>query len=143
MAGEAPIGRRTQWAISRVPSPSGAWGAWRDDPFGLFRHWLRARAQETPARPVDGELQVVDAGISYVVLTIPLAAPSFAIQSRRAIVPVLNAARDSARAAAPGVSVMTAGVILFGHAAAQTAQREEWRSSAGDRSSGSCSCCGW
>jgi predicted exporter len=40
------------------------------------------------------------------------------------IVPVLDAARDSARAAAPGVRVMTAGAILFAHDAAQTAQRE-------------------
>jgi predicted exporter len=73
---------------------------------------------------VDGELQVVDSGISYVVLTIPLAASSFAIRAQRVIVPVLDAARDSARAAAPGVRVMTAGAILFAHDAAQTAQRE-------------------
>ncbi len=113
-------------ALSDLSSPLavGRMGDWRDDPFGLFRRWLLARAQETPARPVDGELQVVDGGISYVVLTMRLAAPSFAIRAQREIVPVLDAARDSARAAAPGVRVMTAGVILFAHEAAQTAQRE-------------------
>jgi predicted exporter len=113
-------------ALSDLSSPLavGRMGNWRDDPFGLFRRWLLARAQETPARPVDGELQVVDSGISYAVLTIRLAAPSFAIRAQREIVPVLDAARDSARAAAPSVRVMTAGVILFAQEAAQTAQRE-------------------
>jgi predicted exporter len=113
-------------ALGDLASPftGGSMGTWQDDGFGLFRRWLQARAQETPARPVDGELQVVDSGISYVVITIALAAPSFAIQAQRAIVPVLDTARDAAHAAAPGVRVMTAGVILFAHEAAETAQRE-------------------
>jgi predicted exporter len=125
------LGERTSalWsatALGELASPLavGRVGAWQDDPFGLFRHWLQARAQETPARPVDGELQVVEGGISYAVLAISLAAPSFAIEAQRAIVPVLDTARAAAGAAAPGVRVMTAGVILFAHEAAQTAQRE-------------------
>ena len=113
-------------ALGDLASPFavGRLGTWQDDPFGLLRHWMQARAQETPARPVDGELQVVDGGISYAVLAISLAAPSFAVEAQRAVVPVLDTARDAARAAAPGVRVMTAGVILFAHEAAQTAQRE-------------------
>jgi len=118
-----------QWALSGLqnlasPLGVGRLGTWQDDPFGLFRHWLQARAAETPARPVDGVLQVADGGELYVVLPITLSAQSFSARTQRAVVPILDDARRAAMRAAPGVRVLTAGVILFAAEAADTAKVE-------------------
>jgi predicted exporter len=115
----------TRAGLENLASPLGVGriGAWQDDPFGLFRHWLQARGAETPARPVDGMLQVTDSGEFYVVLPITLAAQAFSTGTR-VVVPVLDAARRAALNSGPGVRVLTAGVVRFAADAEETAQRE-------------------
>jgi len=95
-------------------------GAFRDDPFGLFGGWVQERAQETPVRPRDGRLFVADAERQYVLLPLTLAAPAFSMAAQEAVLPLLGRAAAAARQAAPGVQVISAGVVL--HAAAASSQ---------------------
>ncbi|MDB5776036.1 MAG: hypothetical protein JWP38_2169 [Herbaspirillum sp.] len=94
-------------------------GAWQDDPFGLFGDWVQARARETPVRPRDGKLFVEAGGRSYVVLLMTLRQPAFSMSAQQAVMPLLNRAKAAAEAA-PGIEIISAGVVL--HAAAASAQ---------------------
>ena len=116
----------TESALQNLSSPLGVGrvGAWQDDPFGLFRHWVQARAAETPVRPADGVLRVADSTLVYVLLPVTLAAEAFSLTAQQAVVPVLEEARAAALHAAPGSRVLTAGVILFAAAAANQANTE-------------------
>ncbi len=97
-------------------------GAFRDDPFDLFGAWIQERARETPVRPRDGSLFVADATHQFVLLPMTLKVPAFSLSAQRKVVPLLAEASAAARAAAPGVQVIQAGVVL--HAAAAGAQAE-------------------
>ena len=99
-------------------------GSFQDDPFGLFSGWVQQRAGETPVRPRDGRLFVGDAERQYVVLPMTMSAPAFSLAAQREVVPLLQAAADAARAAAPGVRVISAGVVLHAQAAGAQAERE-------------------
>jgi hypothetical protein len=80
-------------------------GAWQDDPFGLFRSWAQARAQETPVRPRDGRLFVSEARRDYVVTPINLRAPAFSIGAQQLALPILersSASRSECCAAGRG-----------------------------------------
>lgn len=99
-------------------------GAWQDDPFGLFRSWAQARAQETPVRPRDGRLFVSDARRDYVVTPINLRAPAFSIGGQQLAMPILERARQAAQSAVVQVDVLEAGVVLHAASAGAQAQRE-------------------
>ena len=112
-------------------------GAFRDDPFGLFKGWVQERARETPVRPRDGKLFVADgAGAGsrqserqYVLLPLTMRDAAFSMAAQQDVLPLLQQAADSARRAAPGVNVVTAGVVL--HAAAASSQAESEMSTIG------------
>lgn len=99
-------------------------GAFRDDPFGLFSSWIQERAGETPVRPRDGRLFVAGDGRQYVLLSLRLRQPAFSMTAQARVVPLLAQARAAASASAPGVEVLTAGVVLHAAAAGQQAERE-------------------
>ena len=98
--------------------------AWQDDPFGLFGHWLQARAQETPVRPRANELSVSAGERHYVVLPLTLRVPAFALAGQQAVMPVLAQARQAAYRVAPQIEVIQAGVVLHAAAAATQARQE-------------------
>jgi len=112
-------------ALSKLYSPFGAKpAAWQDDPFGLFNAWMQARAGETPVRPRAGRLFVGDGRRQYVVMPFTLAAPAFSLSAQDALMPLLERARQAARAATPQAEILAAGVILYAAAAGEQAQRE-------------------
>jgi predicted exporter len=99
-------------------------GAFRDDPFGLFGGWVQERAQETPVRPRDGRLHVADAERQFVLMPLTLKAPAFSMSAQEAVLPLLEQASSAARKAAPGVQIISAGVVLHAAAAGQQAGGE-------------------
>lgn len=99
-------------------------GAFRDDPFGLFTGWAQDRAHETPVRPRDGRLFVAGQGRQYVLLSLRLRQPAFSLAAQEKVIPLLDQARAAARATAPSVEVLTAGVVLHAAAAGKQAKRE-------------------
>jgi predicted exporter len=99
-------------------------GAFRDDPFGLFTGWVQDRAQETPVRPRDGRLFVAGQGRQYVLLSLRLRQPAFSLSAQQAVIPLLEQGKAAARAAAPSVEVLTAGVVLHAAAAGKQAEGE-------------------
>ena len=113
-------------ALSKLYSPVGGLkaAAWQDDPFGLFAGWIQARAGETPVRPRDGRLFVADRGRQYVVMPFTLGAPAFSLSAQEAVMPLLERARQAARAATPQAEVLAAGVLLYAAAAGAQAQWE-------------------
>jgi len=112
-------------ALSKLYSPFGAKpAAWQDDPFGLFNAWMQARVGETPVRPRAGRLFVGDGRRQYVVMPFTLAAPAFSLSAQDALMPLLERARQAARAATPQAEILAAGVILYAAAAGAQAQRE-------------------
>ena len=113
-------------ALSKLYSPFGGIkpSAWQDDPFGLFGAWMQARAGETPVRPRDGRLFVGDGERPYVVMPFTLGAPVFSLRAQDAVMPLLERARQAARAATPQAEVLAAGVILYAAAAGAQAQWE-------------------
>jgi len=113
-------------ALAKLSSPfSGPQlGAWQDDPFGLFRSWAQARAQETPVRPRDGRLFVSDARRAYVVIPINLRAPAFSIGGQQLAMPILERARQAAQSVVPQADILEAGVVLHAAFAGAQAQRE-------------------
>lgn len=115
-----------QRAMQDVLSPLaiGRIGTWQDDPFGLFRRWLQARAADSPVRPADGVLRVDDGNMHYVVLPVRLVEPAFALKTQRAVVPVIAEARATALRAGPDVRVQVAGFVFPAAAAAKQANRE-------------------
>lgn len=122
----APPDAWAQRALQDLLSPigTGRVGAWQDDPFGLFRRWLRARAADSPVRPVDGMLRVDDGDMHYVVLSMRLTAEAFALSTQRVIEPLLANAKSAALAKGPTVRVLSAGMLFPAAAAAAQANRE-------------------
>ena len=106
------------------PLGTGRVGAWQDDPFGLFRNWLQARARETPVRPIDGVLRVDDGEMHYVMLPVRVRFPAFSFAAQKAVIPLLEEAGGAARRAAPEAKLLAAGLILPAAAAARQADHE-------------------
>ncbi len=113
-------------ALSNLYRPFGGsiLSPWHDDPFNLFGEWAQARAQDTTVRPRDGRLSISDGRREYVVLPFTLRVAAFSTAAQKAIVPLLQKAKHSARKAVPGVEVLSAGVILYAAAAAEQSTRE-------------------
>jgi predicted exporter len=127
--GKLQTGSAASWteaAMRNLTSPlgTGRIGAWQDDPFGIFRDWLQARVSVTPVRPVDGMLRADDDSLHYAVLPIKLRGRAFSFFAQQAVVPILAEAEAAARRAAPGVRLLTAGIIIPAAAAARQADRE-------------------
>ncbi|SHG68407.1 MMPL family transporter [Massilia sp. CF038] len=99
-------------------------GSFRDDPFGLFAGWVQERAQETPVRPRDGLLFVGDAKAQYVLMPMTIKPSAFSLSAQARIIPLLAQAAAAAKAAAPQVDVIQAGVILHAAAAGKQASTE-------------------
>lgn len=99
-------------------------GSFRDDPFGLFAGWVQERAQETPVRPRDGMLFVADAKAQYVLLPMTIKPSAFSLSAQDRIIPLLDQAAAAARASAPQVEVIRAGVVLHAAAAGKQANTE-------------------
>lgn len=116
----------TDVAQRQLYSPPGAVkvGSWREDPFGLFAGWVQMRARETPIRPSDGRLRIDSGERSYVVMPIEFHGKAFSISVQQAVVPVLHQAKQAALLAAPGVEVLSAGLILHAAAAGEQATWE-------------------
>ncbi|MDH3446230.1 MAG: MMPL family transporter, partial [Deltaproteobacteria bacterium] len=95
-------------------------GPWQDDPFGLFSGWVQMRLQESPVRPRDGQLFVSEGPRQYVVLPMTVRDPAFSMAAQRALMPLIERARETASHAVPGAELAMAGVFL--HAAAASAQ---------------------
>lgn len=114
-----------QGALRNLASPLGTakLGAWQDDPFALFGHWLAERAAETPVRQLDGQLRVDDGELHYVLLPVTLTDKAFSFRTQQAVLPVLDAARQAALKAAPDSRLIAAGVVL--HAAHASAQAND------------------
>src|SRR5262245_45150718 len=99
-------------------------GAWREDPFGLFGQWVKARAQETPVRARDGRLFVGEGPRQYVVLPFTLRVPAFSMAAQQALIPLIEQARRAVYKAVPQAEVLAAGVILYAAAAGEQASLE-------------------
>jgi predicted exporter len=121
-----PVQFWTDTALGMLYSPFGALalGAWRDDPFGIFAAWARARAQETPVRPRNGWLFVADGQREYVVMPMTLHVPAFSTAGQDALVPVLDQAVQAARSEVSQVEVLQAGIVLHAAVAGAQAHRE-------------------
>jgi predicted exporter len=116
----------TDIALAKLYSPFAGLnpGAWRDDPFGLFTDWIQARVRETPVRPRDGRLFVSDGQRQYVVMPFTLRVPAFSIAAQRAVMPLLEQARQAAHKAVPQAETAAAGVILYAASAGTQANLE-------------------
>ncbi len=101
-------------------------GLWRDDPFGLFSSWVQERSQESPVRPRDGVLFVDDGERHYVLLSLVIHDSVFAMPTQKAVIGVLDSARNRAMTAGSDVDVIAAGVLLHAAAAAEQASGEVW-----------------
>ena len=99
-------------------------GAWRDDPFGLFSGWVQERAAESPVRPRDGYLFVADHERQYVLLSLVIHQPVFAMATQQATLAVLERAHARALQAVPKADIITAGVVLHAAAAGSQASAE-------------------
>jgi predicted exporter len=97
---------------------------WSADPFDLYGRWLEAQGSATRVRPVGGRLVVEAQGRSYVVLPYELDGSAFALAPQREVATRLAAAVAAAHAAGPGVTVLSAGIVLHAAAAAAAAERE-------------------
>jgi predicted exporter len=116
----------TDIALAKLYSPFAGLnpGAWRDDPFGLFTDWIQARVRETPVRPRDGRLFVSDGQRQYVVMPFTLRVPAFSIAAQKAVMPLLEQARQATLKAVPQAETVAAGVILYAAAAGAQANLE-------------------
>lgn len=122
VSGEEWAQRAMQELLS--PISTGRIGAWQDDPFGTYRRWVSARAADSPVRPSDGMLRVVDGDLFYAALPMRLTTPVFAMKTQNAAMPVLDSARSAALSVSPDIRVLNAGMIFPAAAAAAEANSE-------------------
>jgi predicted exporter len=97
---------------------------WSQDPFALYGNWLAGQGSATRVRPQGGQLVVESGGRTYVVLPYELDGSAFALAVQEQVTARLATAVAAARAAAPGVEVLAAGIVRHAAAAATAAQRE-------------------
>ncbi|HEU4344531.1 MAG TPA: MMPL family transporter [Candidatus Binatia bacterium] len=99
-------------------------GAWQEDPFGLFGGWVQARMQETPVRPREGRLFLSDGRREFVAMPMTVRLPAFSMAAQRAVLPLLEQARERAAKAVSHIEVLSAGMILHAAAASRQASHE-------------------
>lgn len=112
-------------ALAALYGPMGAprLTEWRQDPLGLWPQWWQARAQASGLRVGEDGLLEQD-GRYWSVLTFQTRASAFRLDGERVIQDALDRADAAARAAAPSLRVLRAGVPLHAEAAAVQANRE-------------------
>jgi predicted exporter len=121
-----PASELTQAALAALYQPAARMrlSDWVADPLGLWTAWWSARAGDTRARPRDGELWVAGEGQQWVVLRYELTGSAFSLSGDPVLDDALKRAEVAARAAAPALQVLKAGVPLHAEAAAVAANRE-------------------
>ena len=112
-------------ALARLYSPgAGGFGAWREDPLGLWPAWWQARAGNGLSSR-DGHLAVREASRDWVLLRLESRVPAFQLDGEQHLREALDAARAAAAEAAAGeVEVISGGVPLHAEAAAVRARTE-------------------
>lgn len=121
-----PLPQLQRQALAALYQPSAAprLSDWVADPLGLWPSWWGERAGETRARPRDGELWLASGERQWIVLGHEVAGPAFRMDGRADVGDALARAEAAARAAAPSLQVLAAGVPLHAEAAAVQANAE-------------------
>ena len=112
-------------ALARLYGPGLAGGLtdWRADPLALWPEWWQARlGQDFQSR--DGWISVSRDGVDWIVLRFTTDASTFRLDGQSRVQDALAAAGSRARAGAPGVRILEAGVPLHAEAAAVRANWE-------------------
>jgi predicted exporter len=122
-AGAADYFASRALAAAFAPMAGGAL-PWSADPFALYGDWLAAQGSATRVRPRGDQLAVEAGGRTYIVLPYELDGSAFALALQQQVTTRLAAAVGAARAAEPGLEVLSAGIVLHAAAAAAAAQRE-------------------
>ena len=112
-------------ALARLfgPGTSGGLSTWREDPLGLWPDWWQARAG-TGVSDRDGLATVSRGEATWVLLPLTATSAAFRLDGSAPIGEALQHAETAARAVAPDVRVLRAGVPLHAEAAAVQASRE-------------------
>ncbi len=97
---------------------------WSQDPFALFGNWLASQGSVTRVRPQGDLLAVESQQRTYIVLPYEIDGSAFALALQQTVTERLATAVAAARAAAPGVEVLSAGIVRHAAAAAAGARRE-------------------
>jgi len=97
---------------------------WAADPLALWSRWWTDRAADTKLRPRDGELWVSAEGREWIALPYEVSGSAFALDGEAVLGHALGTADAAARAVAPQVALLRAGVPLHGEAAAVQANQE-------------------
>jgi predicted exporter len=123
---ESALPSLVQGALAALHQPGSVRGLsqWTSDPLGLWPQWWSQRAGEIRARPRDGELALSADGLEWIALAYDSGAPAFALDGSRPHADAIDAARDAAQVAVPGVRVLATGVPLHAEAAAARASLE-------------------
>ncbi|GAB2502195.1 MMPL family transporter [Arenimonas alkanexedens] len=111
-------------ALARLYAPGGGgFGAWRDDPLGLWQDWWQARAGGELSRR-DGLLAVRGESRDWALLRLESRAAAFQLDGERHLQSALAAAGAAAQAAAGEVEIIAGGVPLHAESAAVQARSE-------------------
>ncbi|MBD9481224.1 MMPL family transporter [Pseudoxanthomonas sp. PXM02] len=122
---QTPADALAESALAALYGPMGAprLTEWRSDPLGLWPQWWQAQATASGmALDGDGLLQAEDR--HWAVLQFTLRESAFKLDGERRLQDLLDAASAAAKAVAPGVQVLKAGVPLHAESAAVQANRE-------------------
>ncbi|KFN47114.1 MMPL family transporter [Arenimonas metalli] len=116
--------RTVELALARLYSPgAGGFGAWREDPLGLWPAWWQDRAGAALSTR-DGQLVVRGESRDWALLRLESRMPAFQLDGERHLRDALDRASAAARAATNEVDVITGGVPLHAEAAAVRARTE-------------------
>lgn len=116
--------RTVELALARLYSPgAGGFGAWREDPLGLWPAWWQARAGAGLSSR-DGQLIVRGESRDWALLRLESRLPAFQLDGEKHLRDALDRASAAARAAAGEVEIITGGVPLHAEAAAVRARTE-------------------
>lgn len=121
-----PTDRWVQGAMAALyqPAAGGRLSDWTADPLSLWAPWWSERAADSRLRPRDGELALSAEGREWIALPYEVKGSAFALDGEPVLGGLLGAGERAARAVAPDLLVLRAGVPLHAEAAAVQASRE-------------------
>jgi predicted exporter len=121
-----PTDRWVQGALAALyqPAAGGRLSDWTADPLSLWAPWWSERAADSRLRPRDGELALSAEGREWIALPYEVKGSAFALDGEPVLGGLLGAGERAARAVAPDLLVLRAGVPLHAEAAAVQASRE-------------------